>query len=91
LHFLRKQAALGYHSCVSEDSSILEQLDAEYEGTMILQKFRNYSSNGILLHPALNIQLDIHLTALHLPVMQTALNEADKNEQTADVFWLAGV
>jgi len=32
-----------------------------------------------------------YFTALHLPVMQTALNEADKNEQTADVFWLAGV
>jgi hypothetical protein len=47
--------------------------------------------NLILLHPALNIQLDIHLTALHLPVMQTAPNEADLNEQTADVFWLAEV
>jgi hypothetical protein len=39
--FLRKPAALGcktlgYNSCVSEDSSILEILDAEYEGTMIL-------------------------------------------------------
>jgi len=32
-----------------------------------------------------------YFTALHLPVMQTALNEVDKNEQTADVFWLAGV
>jgi len=41
--------------------------------------------------PALHIQLDTYFTALHLPVMQTALNEVDKNEQTADVFWLAGV
>jgi hypothetical protein len=41
LYFLRKLAALGcktsgYNSCVSEDSSILEMLDAEYEGIMIL-------------------------------------------------------
>jgi len=40
----------GYNSCVSEDSSILEMLDPEYEGTMILKKCSNFSSNYIPVH-----------------------------------------